>query len=210
MSKMWGMNARSVLCKIEDFPLNMCLVHDPMHILSEGIVPYESALMLHEFIFVKKYFTLTYLNNQIDSFPYSYLDKFNNPEHVEQNDILAKKLKQTSASIMTLCYIMPFLIGEKVREDDEMWENLVRLVQITILATLPHSDLDTVGQLDQLVSSHHHKFQEMYPTETITPKLHYSLHLGNQIKQFVPGRNQWFLLFEGKHGFFKQKKVALF
>ncbi len=52
-SKMWGINARSVLCKIEDFPLNMCLVHDPMHILSEGIVPYEAALMLHEFIFVK-------------------------------------------------------------------------------------------------------------------------------------------------------------
>ncbi len=30
---------------------------------------------------------------------------------------------------------MPFLIGEKVREDDEMWKNFVRLVQITILAT---------------------------------------------------------------------------
>ncbi len=62
---MWDINARSVLCKIEDFPLNKCLVHDPVHILSEGIVPYEAALMLHEFIFVKKYFTLIYLNNQI-------------------------------------------------------------------------------------------------------------------------------------------------
>ncbi len=88
---MWGINARSVLCKIEDFPLNKCLVHDPMPILSEGIVPYEAALMLHEFIFVKKYFTLIYLNNQIDSFPYSYLDKFNKPEHTEQEDILVKK-----------------------------------------------------------------------------------------------------------------------
>lgn len=95
-----------------------------MHILSEGIVPYEAALMLHEFIFVKKYFTFIYLNNQIDSFSYSYLDKFNKPEHIEQKDILVKKLKQTSASIMTLCYIMPFLIGEKVREDNEMWKTL--------------------------------------------------------------------------------------
>ncbi len=38
-SKMWGINARSVLCKIEDFPLNMCLVHYPVHILSEENCP---------------------------------------------------------------------------------------------------------------------------------------------------------------------------
>jgi len=205
-SKMWGINARSVLCKIENFPLNQCLVHDPMHILTEGIVPYEVALMLHDFIYVKKYFTLNYLNNQIDGFPYSYLDKFNKPERIERKHILDKKLKQTSASILTLCYIMPFLIGEKVREDDEMWKNFVRIAQITILATSPYADLDTVGQLDQLVSSHHYKFQEIYPTESITPKFHYCLHLANQIKQFGPGRHQWCLRFEGKHGFFKQKK----
>lgn len=205
-SKMWGINARSALCNIEGFPLNKCLVHDPMHILSEGIIPYEAALMLYEFIYVKKYVTLTYMNNQIDIFPYSYLDKSNKPEHIEQKDILGKKLKQTSASIMTLCYIMPFLIGDKVKEDDEMWKNFVRLVQITILATSPYADLDTVGQIDQLGSSHHYKFQEIYPTETIKPKFHYCLHFGNQIKQFGPGRNQWCLRFEGKHGFFKQKK----
>lgn len=115
-SKIWGIKSKSVLCRINEFPLNKCLVHDPMHILTEGIVPYETAIMLHEFIFVKKYFTLDYLNNQIDSFPYSYLDKFNKPEHIERKNLLDKKLKQTSASMLTMCYIMPFLIGEKVRE----------------------------------------------------------------------------------------------
>lgn len=180
-----------------------------MHILTEGIVPYEAAIMLHEFISVKKYFTLNYLNDQIDFFTYSYLDKFNKPEHMERKNLIEKKLEQTSASMMTLCYIMPLLVGEKVREDEEMWKNFVRLAQITILATSPYADLDTVGQLDQLVSSHHYKFQEIYPTESVTSKFHYCLHLGNQIKQFGPDRYQWCLRFEGKHGFLKQKKVAI-
>lgn len=77
-------------------------------------------------------------------------------------------------------------------------ENFVRLVQITILATSLYADLDTMGQLDQQVSSHHYKFQELYPTETIKPKFHYGLHLGNQIKHLGPGCNQWCLRFEGK------------
>lgn len=100
---------------------------------------------------------------------------------------------------------MPFLICEKVREDDEQWKYFLRNIQITILAASPNADPDTVGQLDQLVNSHHYKFQELYPTETITPKVHYRLHLANQIKQFGPGRNQWCLRYEGKHRFFKQK-----
>lgn len=48
---------------------------------------------------------------------------------------------------MTLCYIMPRLIGQKVRKGDEMWKNFVRLIQITILATSPYADIDTVGNL---------------------------------------------------------------
>ncbi len=107
-----------------------------------------------------------------------------------------------------MCSILPFLVGEKVREDDEMWQNFVRLAQITILATSPNAGHDTVGQLDQLVSSHYCKFQEIYHTESVTPNFHYCLYLANQIKQFGPGRYQWCLRFEGKHGFFKQKKVA--
>ncbi len=47
-SKMWGINARSVLCKTENFPLHQCLVHDPMHILTVGIVPYEEGIMLNK------------------------------------------------------------------------------------------------------------------------------------------------------------------
>ncbi len=79
-------------------------MHDPVHILTEGIVPYEAAIMLHEFISLKKYFTLNYLNDQIDFFAYSYLDKFNKPEHMERKNLIEKKLEQTFASMMTVLY----------------------------------------------------------------------------------------------------------
>lgn len=76
-SKMWGINERSVLSKIENFDVTQCFVHDPMHVRTDGIVTYECALMLHDFIFIKHYFTLEYLNKQIDCFSYSYLVKTN-------------------------------------------------------------------------------------------------------------------------------------
>lgn len=84
-------------------------------------------------------------------------------------------------------------------------KNFVRLVQITMLATSPFADLDMVGELHQLISSHHHKFQEIFPSETITPKFHYCLHIPEQIRRFGPGRNQWCLRFEGKHGFLNKR-----
>ncbi len=210
-SKMWGIKEASALSNIKDFPLSQCLVHDPMHVLTEGIVPYEMALMLYSFVYCKNYFSLAYLNAQMENFAFSYLDSSHKPEKIDQKQLATdKKIKQTSASILTLCYALPFLIGHKVKRDDEMWKNFVRLSQITMLATSPLADLNTVGQLDQLISSHHYKFQEIFPSETITPKFHYCLHIPEQIKRFGPGRNQWCLRFEGKHGFFKQKKWHCF
>lgn len=45
-SKMWGINSQSCLMSIEGFPVCSGLVQDPMHLLLEGLVPYELKYML--------------------------------------------------------------------------------------------------------------------------------------------------------------------
>ncbi len=125
---MWGIKEGSALSNIQDFPLSQCLVHDPMHVLTEGIVPYEMALMLYSFVYCKNYFSLAYLNAQMENFAFSYLDSSHKSEKIDQKQLATdKKIKQTSASILTLCYVLPFLIGHKVKRDDEIWKNFVRL-----------------------------------------------------------------------------------
>jgi hypothetical protein len=73
-SKEWGINSSSCLLKVVGFPLCSGLVHDPMHILLEGILKFELQYLLFECITVKRYFSLEYLNGQLLSFNYSYLD----------------------------------------------------------------------------------------------------------------------------------------
>jgi hypothetical protein len=61
-SRCWGINDRSCLLDISGFNLSISLVHDPMHILSEGIIIKEICCMLYHFLEVRRYFTLPWLN----------------------------------------------------------------------------------------------------------------------------------------------------
>jgi len=181
-----------------------------MHLLLEGVIPYELKLLLHFFIFDEKIFTVHWLNMQLESFPYSYLEN-DKPEPVTHNDLLAeKKLKQTSASVLTMCKILPYIIGTKVPHDCAQWINFLRLVQITFLATCPIATSETAGQISQLVTTHHLLFREHYPKATITPKMHYLVHLPKQLLKFGPLRHHWCLRFEAKHAFFKSFRMKCF
>lgn len=210
-SKIWGINRRSVLLDIDNFNPSVSFVHDPMHVLLEGIVPYEMALVLYHCIYTKKYFKLSWLNSQIKGYPYTYLDINSRPECIDKDDITVNnKIKQTSAAMMTLCFTMPHIIGFKIPDDDERWKNFIILLQIVILSTSPYVDEDSAGQLAQLVATHNYNFVKLYPKSSVIPKLHYCIHLAKQILVFGPLRHQWVMRYEAKHGFFKNMKWKCF
>ena len=62
-SKLWGINKRSipVLMNIPHFDVTSCILHDPMHVLLEGICKVEVKKMLYYFVYIKKVFTLAQL-----------------------------------------------------------------------------------------------------------------------------------------------------
>lgn len=210
-SKMWGINSESILNEIPGFSLCSGLVHDPMHLLLEGVVSYELRILLYHFVHVEKYFTLRWLNARIVSFPYGYLESGSKPEKIDAAHINGDgKIKQTSASMLTLCITVPFIIGLKVPETDARWKNFVRLIQILILATSPCCDWTTSAELTQLIFDHHHAFARLYPKVSIIPKMHYMVHLPSQMIKYGPLRNQWCMRFEGKHSYFKTKNFKCF
>lgn len=64
-SKQYGITGRSTLLQVPEFEVTKCILHDPMHVLLEGIVKLEIQLMLETFIEKMKYFSLSYLNTAI-------------------------------------------------------------------------------------------------------------------------------------------------
>lgn len=208
-SKMWGINGRSCLSNLVNFDIIECLIHDPMHVLLEGLIPYEMALLFHHCIDFKKYFTLKWLNSQIDSYPYS-MGK-NKPEPVERKHYFVDvHVKQTAATMLTLLEILPHILSKRVSSDDTRWQNFLNLIQITFLCLTPYISLETVIDLRNLIETHLQSFRMDSPKATFPPKMHFLLHMVKQMQNFGPGRHQWCMRFEAKHAFFKNKKWKCF
>lgn len=206
-SREYGINEKSVLLDVPGFNIVSCLLHDPMNLLFEGVTMYETKLLLQYVINDAKYFTLAYLNRQLTE-ALATLPPESRPimltrENLNSDD---NKLKQTAHNMWILAHILPVLVGHKVPENDNNWKNFLRLVQIQQLVTSPIANSTTVTTLTVLIYRHNEQFQLIYNDRSYLPKLHYLVHLPEQLKQFGPLRNQWCMRMEAKHSFFKRKK----
>ncbi|XP_071845762.1 uncharacterized protein [Apostichopus japonicus] len=207
-STRWGITRKSILLDINNFDVCNCLLHDPMHVLLEGVVPYEMALFIYYSVDLKAFFTLSWLNNQLATFPYSYLEMKDKPQKIIKNHYYSDlKIKQTSACTLTMCAVMPYILCKKVPHNDPKLKLLLLLMQITHLCTSPCATVDgTVTDLQYLISEHHASFLAEYPRANFTPKMHYMIHLPSQILNFGPGRVQWCMRWEAKHSQFTSIK----
>ena len=76
--------------------------------------------------------------------------------------------------------ILPLIIGHKIPEEDIHWECFLLLAQIIQLCTAKVSSVSSalfLASLDQ----HHQTFVDCYPGVNVLPKMHYMVHLCEQI-----------------------------
>ena len=206
-SKEYGVTGRSILLQAPEFEVTKCILHDPMHVLLEGIVKLEIQLLLETFIEKKKIFSLSYLNNVIKTFCYTHEESIDKPQLIEMKSLKRPNtFPMTAIETKTFMELLPFMIGEKINHGDEHWENFIRLLKITFLVTSPVASGETIASLQQLIYDHNSQFALLYPDIQFTPKLHYLCHFPNQIRMFGPGRNHWCVRMEAKHSLFKNKK----
>ena len=208
-SKVWGINGTSCLLSL-DFPLTSGLVQDPMHILLEGVVPYEMSLMLYKVIVVYRLCSEPQLNALIASFPYSYLHRSSKPEPIEKGSVEnVVTVKQTAAAMLTLCYILPLIVGPMIPEQHDIlpfWRNWLRLLCVVLLSTSTYCKPQTAALMCIIIADYLQNFELLYPRASFLPKMHFMIHLPDQMLDYGPLRHQWCMRFEGKNGFFKQKK----
>ena len=64
-SKMYGINRKSVLCELTQFPVTQNILQDPMHCLLEGVCGQEIALFLNQIIHDLGLVSLNWFNDRL-------------------------------------------------------------------------------------------------------------------------------------------------
>ena len=73
--------------------------------------------------------------------------------------------------------LLPQLVGSRVPNDDEYWINYLLLLDIVDMLLAPALAEDDVALLATMISDHHIDFKRLYPQASITPKMHFIVHM---------------------------------
>lgn len=96
LSKTYGLQRNSLLNTSKFFHVTDGLSPDIMHDVLEGCLQYEIKELLKYLILEKRLFTLDYINNRIEHFPYFYVDSTNKPVPISMSSLTSSdhSLKQ--------------------------------------------------------------------------------------------------------------------
>lgn len=205
-SKLYGINMKSCLCFIPNFPVTKCLLQDPMHILLEGCLPYVLALFLQEKIFSERVFTLDELNEFISTPSTFKQDKKDVAVPIDAKHIRTDKhIKQKASIMLVMAYILPIFLA-KYFFADAMYNNLLSIIRVTCFCFRPKCDKTMAGILEQEITEFLESFRCCYPDAKVKPKMHFLLHFPRQLLEFGPLRNHSTMRAEGKHQSFKDHR----
>ena len=202
----YGVNRNSILNDLSYFHVTSGLPPDLMHDIFEGVAVIEIKCMLSVFVQVKNYFSLTTVNNRIQSFPYGYPDSTNKPlplplkifsnttEALKQSCMYINLssspcmftvfFSATASQTWCLIRLLPLIIGDLIPIDsDPYWKNYLLLVSIVDYVCAPESTLGIAGHLRSMIAEHHSNFKQLYPHRPLTPKFHYMTHMPQWIVQ---------------------------
>lgn len=76
------------------------------------------------------------------------------------------------------------MIGDLVESDLPQWLCFLKLWNITQICTAPAITREDVLFLRLLISEHHTLFKEVYPEASFIPKLHYLVHVPDDILRY--------------------------
>ena len=80
---------------------------------------------------------------------------------------------------------LPLLIGDHVPEDDEHFQLLLTLLEITRIAFAPTVSPRQIPYMKVLIQQHHEMFKELFPQKSVIPKMHYLIHMPQIMLRYV-------------------------
>ena len=197
----YGINRTSILEEVPGFSVVACMPHDIMHDLFEGVVHYELKLLLH-YCLSRSYFTIEALNVRIQGFDFGYEDR---PSLIDPKSLRDELLnKKFAAQTISLVRNLSLIIGDKVPREDRNWHSMLVLIKICQIALSPIVCYETLPYLRLLVTERLQLLKELYPLQTIKPKMHYMVHYASQVEKYGPLLHSWTMRHEAKLSFIKR------
>ena len=202
-----GVKSQCALNELQYFHCTENSVVDIMHDLCEGVFKHELKHYLTFLVFNAKYFTLETLNSRIKSFPWGFNDRRNRPSEISREEIASateRTLKGKATEVWCLLRNLPLLVGDLVPPEDNVWQLLCQLVQISAIVFSPSCSIPCTFYLKHLIHDHLAEFKDLFPAASIIPKQHFMIHYPRMIRLFGPLCHMWCMRFEGKHLYAKQ------
>ena len=211
-SRLYGVTGKSPLLKIHQFDVTKQIIFDTMHLISEGVACNLLALFFHRCIIEYNFFSLKWLNRQIAQYPFPRSEHGHLPEEITRQQIVTDfHIKQKAVAMMSLLFALPHILGAVfITGNDDHYRHFVSLVKIAQIAFSPYSNEQTACELEDLVHYLGTKWTILYPMSRIKPKLHYLVHLSEQLRNFGSLHGLSCLRFESKHGWFKDWRTKCF
>ena len=79
---------------------------------------------------------------------------------------------------------LPLIVGDKVPATDEKWECFLLLLDLLQFCTAKVASTAHAGIIEALVYEHHELFASCYPNASFIPKMHYLVHLAQQLLRY--------------------------
>jgi hypothetical protein len=205
ISRDCGVKDESVLAKFDNFDYCKNLPQDLMHNGLEGVAEIDIKNLLRKFIFEDKCLSIEQFNEELMTFPYPSQFLADKPSVIDKGHILDANLRQSASQVITLLYVLPFILAPYVTKDNVMHlENFVLLCQTINILLAYKIRKSSTSKLRFMLQVHKMQFEELYKEAPITPKTHFFLHSVLEIEKFGPSRVTWCMRYESRNAWFKQ------
>ena len=171
---------------------------DLQHDFLEGICRYDVSFILHNFIYVRKYFTLDHFNEIIRGFYYGSDYHINKPPEISELHLKNKYIVLSSAEMLNLVRNLNLMIGLLIDESDEYWQILLMLQQILEIVLSKNVTLETPTLLELKIHDYLTFLSKELPNG-LKPKHHFLVHYPSVMRKVGPLWHISCMKFESKH-----------
>ena len=176
---------------------------DVAHDFFEGVLLNIMTYLIVVFV-EAGYFSLPFVNEQIENFPYARCDKKDKPQPFTLSALTTFKVKLTAAESWNFVRLFPLMFGIFVPKDSPYWLFLGNLLDYVEFVTALKFDKALTYYLDEKYEEVFTEFVSLFPDKTVTPKMHYGIHYGKQTRDFGPPRSRFTLRYESKNHSIKE------
>jgi len=160
LASVYGVNGSCALQSLKSFDPITCLPPDCMHDILKGVVPLCLSTVLQQLL-QQGVITVAVVNDRLSRLKLVRIERANAPPLLPKT-FPKTSLLGTASKLWVLLRILPYVIGDLVNEEDNVWEVYLLLWQICDIVFAPSVHQSWLSTLQQLIAEHNRLLVDTY------------------------------------------------